>query len=620
MRKMMKMPPTTTHNYLIKQLPTATVFINTRFEVIHASDKWIADFELDNCAIFGKPINELLTKISHGWETILHNCLAGEAHKTKVHFNLNTSGGNTLFESTCVPWYDQHENIVGLIIQSENVTQRKIEKEHTKKLESLLKATSEIGKIGCWEYRFKEDKLSWCGMTRKIHEVAEEFVPTLDDAVQFYKEGHSKNTISMVMHKATANGTHWSERLQIITAKGNVRWVQAAGMPLYDDDKLIGLTGTFQDIDDQVSSETKTKESETLLRTLIDNLPLNIYIKDTESRKILVNKAECAYLGVDSSKTLLGKTDFDLYDHDMAQISRKEDIKVMDALIPLLSKETTSRRKNGETTTFLTSKIPLLGDNGKASGLVGISLNISDLKRKEEELRDLVNVASLQNKMLINFAHIVSHNLRSHTANFSMLLDFLKSERDESEKTNILGMLTNASDNLMETLENLNEVLAINTNVSLDKKPIPLKNKIDTVAQNLSAYFTSNKAKLVNEVHEDLEIQVIPAYIDSILMNFMTNAVKYKNPEKDAIITLSAKSENGYTVLTIADNGLGIDLKKHGHKLFGMYKTFHNHSDAKGIGLYITKNQIEAMNGKVSVKSKVGAGTTFKIYFDENTK
>lgn len=617
---MPKESPTKTNNYLIKQLPKAIVFVNARFEVVHASDKWLKDFRLGPGDVFGKPVSELYTIMSHNWENALRDCLTGATHETEVHFNLDTNSGDTWFEWTCTPWYDEQENIVGLIIQAEDITQRKLEVEQTKKLESLLKATSEIGKIGCWEYRFKEDKLTWCDMTRKIHQVPDDFIPTIDDAVRFYKDGHSRNTISMIIHEATVNGIHWSERLQLITAKGNEIWVQTSGMPILKNEKVVGFTGTFQNIDDQVQIETKTKESELLLRTLIDNLPLNVFIKDTESRKILVNKAECAYLGVDSPEALLGKTDFELYDKDMAQISRNEDLKVMETLTPILARETMNRTKNGETTTFLTSKIPLLDKDGKANGLVGISLDISDIKRKEEELRDLVKVASLQNKKLINFAHIVSHNLRSHSANFSMLLDFLVHEKDESEKDKILGMLTDASNNLMETLENLNEVVAVNTNVNLDKNSISIKKKIDMVRQNLSPYLSKNNATLVNQVCDTLEVPVIPAYIDSILMNFITNAVKYKDPQRDPIVTLTATSENGYTILSISDNGLGIDLKKYGNKIFGMYKTFHDNSDARGIGLYISKNQIEAMNGKVAVESTLGVGTIFKIYFDEKNQ
>lgn len=612
---MLKGSPTSINNLLIKQLPKATVFVNERFEVVHASDKWITDYELDPCDIFGKPIGELLTSTSHNWEDALLSCLSGDTDETTVHLNMDTATGEVWFEWTCTPWYDEKENIVGLIIQTEDVTQIKFHQERNRTLERHLRATAEIGKIGSWEYCFKNDLLTWCPMTRQIHEVSDDFIPTIESAVQFYKEGHSRNTMSMFIHEAMENGTPWSERLQIVTATGKEIWVQSAGRPIFKEEELLGFTGTFQNIDEQVKVETKTKESEQLLRALIDNLPLNVFIKDTESRKILVNKSECDYLGVSSPEELLGKTDFDLYDKEVAQVSVDEDLKVMETLTPLLGIETTNRKKNGKSTTFLTSKIPLLDDTGKAKGLIGISLDISEMKQKEEELRDLVNVASLQNKKLINFAHIVSHNLRSHTANFSMLLDFLVHEKDEDEKNNILKMLTEASDNLLDTLENLNEVIAINTNVNLDKKPIPLKNKIDTVVQNLSAYFGNHNAKVVNQVRDSTKIHVIPSYIDSILMNFLTNAVKYKHPERNARIVLSTKTEKGYTVLSITDNGLGIDLKKYGDKLFGMYKTFHEHCDARGIGLYITKNQIEAMNGKIKVESEVGRGTTFDIYF-----
>ena len=169
----------------------------------------------------------------------------------------------------------------------------------------------------------------------------------------------------------------------------------------------------------------------------------------------------------------------------------------------------------------------------------------------------------------------------------------------------------------METLDNLNEVVAISTNVNLEKKPIVLNEKIAAAELNLSAFLKKNNARVINEVEDDVQIKVIPAYIDSILMNFITNAVKYRDPSRDPVIRLSVTKNDKYTILSIEDNGLGIDMKKYGDKLFGMYKTFHHNSDARGIGLYITKNQIEAMNGKVMVSSEVGKGTTFNIYFNE---
>ena len=80
------------------------------------------------------------------------------------------------------------------------------------------------------------------------------------------------------------------------------------------------------------------------------------------------------------------------------------------------------------------------------------------------------------------------------------------------------------------------------------------------------------------------------------------------------IITLNAKLEGSFVVLSVKDNGLGLDLKTHGSKLFSLYQTFHRNKDSRGVGLFITKNQIEAMGGFIKVESELNVGTTFKIY------
>jgi len=219
---------------------------------------------------------------------------------------------------------------------------------------------------------------------------------------------------------------------------------------------------------------------------------------------------------------------------------------------------------------------------------------------------------------LVNFAHIVSHNLRSHTANFSMLLEFLINEKDEEEKQNLVNMLVKASDHLLETLNNLNEVVVINSKVNLKKKNIFLNKEIKAVEKNLSVLLKNKNTKIINTIEDNVKIKAIPAYLDNILMNIFTNAIMYKSPDRDPVITLSSSRKKGYTILSINDNGLGIDLKKYGDKLFGMYKTFHDNADSKGIGLFLTKNQMEAMAGKITTTSEVGKGTTFNLHFNED--
>jgi PAS domain S-box-containing protein len=605
------------NNYLIKQLPKAIAFFNTDFELVHVSDHWVADFEFGKRNILGNTIYELFDHVEAELEELLETCLLGKGGSVGTHCFVDGSGRERWFEWTNIPWYDDGENIAGVIIQSEDITQQVRDREKLEKLELLLKEKSEIAKIGSWEYDAINEKLYWCAMTKRIHGVADSYQPDLDSAIEFYREGYCRNTISMAIFKAMEQGITWSEKLQLIDAGGKEIWVIVAGKPLYKDGVLQGLLGTIQDITDLVKSEIKTRESEHLLRTVVDNLPLNVYIKDLESKKILANRWECEFLGVNDASELIGKTDFDFYDREMAQVFREEDLSVLNSLNPILGKESLNVKPDGSSTTFLTSKIPLMGTDGKAYGLLGISMDISHLKKQESELRDLINVTSLQNKKLINFAHIVSHNLRSHTANFSMLLDFLTSETDESEQKKIVEMLTMASDNLLETLANLNEVISINTNVGQEKKPVRLNDKITSVSNSLSPFLRHHNAKIINNVDANTHVKAIPAYLENILMNFITNAVKFRDPKRDPVITLDASATDDHTILSISDNGLGIDLKQHGEKLFGMYKTFHDNAEARGIGLYITKNQVEAMEGKITTTSKVGKGTTFNIHFNE---
>ena len=609
--------PIISNQFLIKQLPKPTVFINKEFKVVLASDKWAEDFGFQGQDYIGKSIYDLLDKTSTKWSNNLLACFDGKFPESELQAYLDKDSKEKWFEWTNIPWYDEQENIVGAILQTEDVSEKVKNELKIEKLEFLQKETGQHGKIGNWEYQKSKDKFTCCEMIRRIFEVDDDFEINIDNSVNFYKTGYSRNTISMAIFSANQKKTPWNEKLQIITAKGNEKWVNVSGKPLYKNGEYVGLIGIVQDITDFVEKEQKTKDNEHLLKTLINNLPLQIYIKDTQSRKLLANKSELQFLGIENERDIIGKDDFDLYDRDTAQKFRDEDIEVMISQIPMLNKELTRTNTNGSVITFLSSKIPLIGENGEVTGLVGISMDISEQKQKQKELKNLISVTSSQNKKLINFAHIVSHNLRSHSANFAMLLDFLGNEKDENERLKIMGMLMDSSKNLMETLHNLNDIVAINTESNIIKKEVNFNKKLNSVLKQINPQLNKAKATVISEVSDDLNINVVPAYLKNILTNIITNALKYKKPNVDPIIKISVNYVQNYTVISIEDNGVGLDLKKYGTKLFGMYKTFHGNSDAKGLGLYITKNQIEAMHGKISATSQVGIGSTFNLYFND---
>ena len=117
-------------------------------------------------------------------------------------------------------------------------------------------------------------------------------------------------------------------------------------------------------------------------------------------------------------------------------------------------------------------------------------------------------------------------------------------------------------------------------------------------------------------VPRNFEVRCVQEYLENILINFITNAVKYRHPDRKPKICIEVEQNNGLLLIHVRDNGLGIDLARHKKKLFGMYKTFHNNADARGIGLYICKNQAEAMDCDIFVESQVNMGSTFTLCFN----
>ncbi|MBM1108010.1 PAS domain-containing protein [Aurantibacter crassamenti] len=605
-------------DYLIKQLPTATAFINTRFEVVHASDQWIDSFEFSAPEVFGATIFELFGETGERWRPILESCFKGTCSKQNIDSYFNDSGEEVHIQWRNLPWYDENENIVGAIIQNQDVTQRIVNEQKLVKLGAFLDEKSKTAKIGSWELDINRN-IWWCSMTKEILGVPESYIPSQESILSFFKEGESQQKMIKVTKLALEKGKPWSDKFQIITKNGEEKWVICTGNPLYQNGETTGLIGTFRDITEKVNQDAKSKEKEHLLQTLIDHLPINVFIKDTKARKILANKHELEFFGLQHENQILGKDDSHFITGESLKACLADDFYVIEKGKAILKKENTVVLNNGKEVTFSTSKIPLLDEDKNVIGLVGISLDISDQKVKEEELRRLINVTSLQNKKLVDFAHIISHNLRSHAANFSMLLEFLVTEKDKDEKQNITQMLVKASDGLLESLDNLNGVVAISTNINIDKKQINLSKSINKTANQLSDLLLKNNVTFINNVTESVVVKAIPEYLENILNNFITNGVKYRESTRDSFVKFKTTKEENYTVLSIEDNGIGIDLKKHGDKMFGMYKTFHHNEDAKGIGLFFTKKQIEAMNGKVEVYSEVGVGTTFKIYFNDKS-
>ena len=241
-------------------------------------------------------------------------------------------------------------------------------------------------------------------------------------------------------------------------------------------------------------------------------------------------------------------------------------------------------------------------------------VNIQERNNKELKLNSFLSITQNQNEKLKHFAHILSHNIRSHSSNISMILALIADEYPELNEFQLIRLLNTASEKLSETIRHLNKVILINTSSPEKLTSINLYDIVEHTKRTLS-YMAKNEGVIIeNRISEGTMVKGVESYLDSIVMNLITNGIKYSADDRDSSVNLYTKKNGEFIILCVEDNGLGIDLKNNKDKIFGMYKTFHEHPDSRGIGLFITKNQVEAMGGKIEVESEVGTGSTFKIY------
>jgi len=594
----------------IRQLPSSTAYLDTNFDIVLASDRWHELFGT-NPRQKRKSFIDVLELRDSIWHDTALKCLKDPAERGLRFFVPKLSDSEIDF--TFLPYYGDNEEVQGLVVEARKVMPDPV-KENAMEVFHQYEELSNIARIGYWEYFPNSGEINWSPMTRRIHGVSNNFIPTLQTALGFYKKGHSRNRIEEVLDQALEFNRPYSERLQIVTSSGKELWIRATGKCEIQLDGVKKLSGTFQDIDDIVRIEEARKSQQKLLQTLIDNIPLNVYIKDTESRKILVNKAECEYSQIADPAEVIGKSDFDLFSHEVAKISREEDIGVMETGNPILNKET-FHTIDKKTTSFLTSKVPYYDAQGQVMGIIGMSMDISKRKEQEKELENLLELTSKQNNRLMDFAHIVAHNLQSNASNIQMLLDFQRNEAESDRKQQLSQMLVQASDNLIESLENINELVNSSLKKPLGKKRLNLQLEVNKCLANLSAQINYHDIRLQLDIDDNADVLMTPAYLDSILLNVLSNAIKYRKTSEASEITIRTIPNKEFTLLLVEDNGKGINMKRFGDKMFGLYKTFHQMEHSRGIGLYITKNQLENSGGQIRVCSEEGIGSSFALYF-----
>ncbi len=399
---------------------------------------------------------------------------------------------------------------------------------------------------------------------------------------------------------------------------GNWIWLETIATNMLDDPAVQGIVSNSRDITLNVNYNQKLKQNFERYASLAKATSDAIWDHDFE-----INKT---YIAGEGYKNLFGYnisnqfSDDQFWESKLHPDEKETIIKELNAAIndPEITQSQHEYRflKADGNYAHILDKFFIIRENGKAIRILGAKQDITRQRIAEQEKEKLINELIQNNKDLKQFSYITSHNLRGPIANLlglSALLDDFKVEDETLQQ--ILAGIKKATHMFDDIIKDLTKVLNVKDHVSIPQEELTLKAAIEKgIAQNETMIIETD-VKIETDLEKVSFVKFNKAYLESIFFNLISNSIKYRSPSRKLKITIVSENDNGHVVIRFTDNGLGLDVNLYKERLFRLYQRFHDHSEGKGLGLFLVKSQMEALNGSIDIESKVGSGTTFILKF-----
>lgn len=487
-------------------------------------------------------------------------------------------------------------------------------KESNQKYDIVSKATSDT----IWDWKIQEDKMIWSKGIKAVFGYEEDQVG--DSSSWWFGNIHPEDSIKMSikLYSFIEQKTEkWQDEYRFKCADNTYKYVLDRGFLLKDENgKAVRMIGALQDVTKQKEEELRLK----LLETVILQTKESIVITEaTFNKKLLpkiiyTNPAFTQMTGYQANEIINNSLDILKGPNTELNVIKKIIQIIQNKEEGLLEIRCYKKDKTEFWLRF--TMIPIYNSENELSHWVSIQRDVTEEKNQEKEKEQLIKELTQNNKDLKQFSYITSHNLRAPMSNLTGLLNLIEDiEIDDPELNEIINGFSKSTHLLNETIEDLTKVMIIKDNTSIEKEDISLKEVFENVFSQLSNQIEIIKPYLKLDIENVSVLNSNKAYMESILLNLLTNSLKYRSTDRTLKITIIA-NQNGNTVeLIFKDNGIGIDLKRNKDKIFGLYQRFHDYPDSKGLGLYLVKSQVEAMKGTINIESQVNKGTTFTLTF-----
>ncbi len=409
----------------------------------------------------------------------------------------------------------------------------------------------------------------------------------------------------------------WELSFRVLLPKKGLKWITTSAKTERLENGSVIFYGVQSDVTQLKNSQQELEISEA--RSQFANMASNVGVWDWNlvTNKVFYSKESLEILELEENAKELSNPEF--WDDKVHPEDREiyfGNIKLhFDGIIPYYETVHRVLCNNKYKWILDRGKVISRDENGKPTRIVGTHTDVSNQKNKEEKLLKTLELVNDQKNKLLNFAHIVSHNLKNHTGNLSSLIEM--KETDILTTDEFSTYLKTVSVELSNTILNLEELVKVQETVTITKVNLNLNEYLDKTFKVLFDDINKSNAIIINNIPVNVTVKFIPAYLESILLNLTSNAIKYSSVDRKLEIIYTVEIVDNFIILSVKDNGLGIDLYRHKDSVFGLYKTFHANEDSRGVGLYLSKNQIESLNGKIEVESEINIGTTFKVFFNE---
>ena len=471
----------------------------------------------------------------------------------------------------------------------------------------LLSLAEEMVMIGHWQWFLPTNEVLWSDNLYKLFQHKPESDITYDTYFG-YVHPEDKEYVTECVTQSIADKKFHGFFHRILLADGSVKTIHLMGKIFLDkDDNVVEMIGTCQDVTEQKEAEMKLAESENLYRYLYENAhAMHFSVRPEDGVIIKCNQTLCMSLGYKAPEIINSPM------HVLFPTTKKTEVDL--ALKAFADKgevhniETSLERKNGSLVDVLLNASSVINDAGE---ILYHRVSCIDVTEKLNSAKKL----KLQNQRLSDFCSIISHNLRGPLSNISMIVDYLHTTKLNDQQSEVIDRLNGVVEHLNEVFNELVESISVRYDTEIISEKIKLEKELQMILKSFENQIKDCDASITIDFTEVTHIYYPRKYIESIFSNLLSNALKYRSPEHPPSIKFKSEIQENEIVLSVSDNGLGIDMELHRDNLFKIRKVFHDHPDARGFGLFMTKTQVEAMGGSIWVESKPGVGSTFYVSF-----